>query len=43
MAGVLRVNALHWDLEPGKAMAAAVKREVRDLASWLEVSLLPAR
>ena len=41
-AGVLRVNALHWDLEPGKAMAAAVDREVRDLATWLEVSLARA-
>lgn len=41
-AGVLRVNALHWDVEPGKAMAAAVDREVRDLATRLEASLVPA-
>jgi hypothetical protein len=40
--GVLRVNALHWDVEPGKAMAAAVDREVRDLATWLEASLAPS-
>ena len=38
-AGVLRVHALHWDTEPGKAMAAAVHREIEDLARWLELEL----
>ena len=42
-AGVLRVNALHWDVEPSRSMTDAVHREVRALASWLEVDLeLPA-
>ena len=41
-AGALRVNAVHWDVEPGRAMAAAVDREIRDLADWLELSLAPA-
>lgn len=39
-AGVLRVNALHWDLEPSPAMADAVHREVRALAAWLDVDLV---
>ena len=39
-AGVLRVHALHWDLEPSRAMADAVHREVRALAAWLEVDLV---
>jgi hypothetical protein len=38
-AGVLRINALHWDGEPTKAMAAAVDREIRDLAGWLRLEL----
>jgi hypothetical protein len=38
-AGVLRVNALHWDVEPTKAMTAAVVHEIRDLATWLDVTL----
>jgi len=38
-AGVLCVNALHWDVEPGKAMAAAVDREIHDLAKWLRLNL----
>jgi uncharacterized protein YcaQ len=37
-AGVLRVNALHWDVEPSKTMTAAVVHEIRDLASWLGVT-----
>jgi uncharacterized protein len=36
-AGVLRVHALHWDLEPPMAMIAAVDREIHDLAIWLEL------
>jgi uncharacterized protein YcaQ len=38
-AGVLCVNALHWDVQPGKAMAAAVDREIHDLAKWLRLNL----
>jgi hypothetical protein len=37
-AGMLRVHAIHWDVEPTKAMAAAVDREIGDLARWLGVS-----
>lgn len=37
-AGELRVNAIHWDVEPTKAMAAAVDREIGDLARWLGVN-----
>lgn len=41
--GVLRVNAIHQDVPFGKAMAAAVHREIRDLADWLGLDLrLPA-
>ena len=39
-AGVLRVDALHWDVEPSRTMADAVHREVRALAAWLEVDLV---
>jgi uncharacterized protein len=39
-AGVLRVNALHWDVPPTRTMADAVRREVRDLAALLEVDLV---
>lgn len=35
--GALRVNALHWDVHPSKAMAAAVNREIDDLAAWLDL------
>ena len=38
--GVLRVNAVHWDVEPSRSMADAVHREVRALAAWLEVDLV---
>jgi uncharacterized protein YcaQ len=41
-AGVLRVNAVHWDVEPSATMAAAVEREIGDLADWLELGLVPA-
>ncbi|MGN6380772.1 MAG: DNA glycosylase AlkZ-like family protein [Gaiellales bacterium] len=37
-AGALRVNALHWDVEPGAAMRRAGDREIDDLARWLDVS-----
>jgi uncharacterized protein len=36
-AGVLRVAALHWDVDPSRAMAAAVDREIDDLARWLRL------
>jgi hypothetical protein len=41
-AGDLRVNAIHWDVEPTRAMAAAVDRELRDLARWLELGVAQA-
>jgi len=40
-AGVLHVNALHWDVETSQAMVAAVDREIDDLAAWL--ALEPVR
>jgi uncharacterized protein YcaQ len=39
-AGVLRVDAIHEDAPFTKAMAAAVDREITDLAGWLGLSLL---
>ena len=42
-AGVLVVNAIHQDVDFTKAMTAAVHREIKDLARWLELDLaLPA-
>ncbi len=42
-AGVLRVAAVHWDVEPSGAMRAGVERELRSLATLLDVDLqLPA-
>jgi len=41
-AGALRVKALHWDVEPTKAMTAAVDREIADLATWLRLDLARA-
>jgi uncharacterized protein YcaQ len=40
-AGVLRVNAIHEDEPFSKAAAAAVRRELKDLARWLDVDLAP--
>ncbi len=37
--GVLRVDAIHQDVTFTKAMTAAVNREVKDLACWLELDL----
>lgn len=37
--GVLRVDAIHEDEPFNKTMAAAVRRELRDLARWLELGL----
>ncbi len=41
-AGVLEVTAVHQDEPFGKAMSAAVDREIEDLARWLDLELLPA-
>jgi len=38
-AGVLRVNAIHQDVPFTKAVIAAVGREIKDLARWLELDL----
>jgi uncharacterized protein YcaQ len=38
-AGVFTVNAIHQDTEFSKAMTAAVDREIKDLANWLELEL----
>ena len=38
-AGVLRVAVIHQDVPFGKAMTAAVDREIRDLARWLDLEL----
>jgi len=38
-AGVLRVAAVHRDVPFGKAMKAAVDREIGDLARWLDLEL----
>jgi uncharacterized protein YcaQ len=38
-AGVLRVDALHQDVAFGRAMTAAVHREIEDLARWLDLEL----
>jgi uncharacterized protein YcaQ len=38
-AGVLRVDAIHEDTPFTKAMTAAVRREIADLASWLDLTV----
>ena len=38
--GVLRVAAVHRDVPFSKAMTAAVDREIRDLARWLDLELV---
>jgi uncharacterized protein len=38
-AGVLRVHAIYEDVPFSKAMTAAVGREIKDLATWLELDL----
>jgi uncharacterized protein len=40
-AGVLRVEAVHEDVAFTKRMAAAVDREVGELARWLELDVAP--
>ena len=39
-AGVLRINAVHEDEPFTKAMTASVRREIKDLAQWLELELV---
>jgi len=39
-AGVLRVDAVHHDVDFSKTMTADVNREITDLARWLELELL---
>jgi uncharacterized protein len=36
-AAILRVHAIHQDVAFTKAMTAAVRREIKDLADWLEL------
>jgi uncharacterized protein YcaQ len=38
-AGVLRVDAIHEDVAFTRTMAAAVDREIEDLARWLDLEL----
>jgi len=38
-AGVLRVDAIHEDVPFTKAMSSAIRREIDDLASWLDLAL----
>lgn len=38
-AGVLRINAIHEDVEFTKAMRTAINREIRDLAQLLELEI----
>ena len=40
-AGVLRIIAIHQDVPFDKAMTAAVNHEIKDLAHWLELDLMP--
>ncbi len=41
-AGVLRVDAIHEDAPFTKTMTAAVDREIKDLARWLDLDLVLA-
>jgi len=38
-ARVLRINAIHQDVEFSAAMSAAVDKEISDLASWLQLHI----
>ena len=42
-AGVLRVDAIHEDEPFNKTIAAAVRRELKDLARWLQLDLMLPR
>ena len=39
-ASVLRVHAIHEDVRFTRAVAKAVQAELRDLAAWLDLSLV---
>ena len=39
VSGVLRVDAVHRDVPFSRSMTAAVDREIRDLARWLDVDV----
>lgn len=39
-AGVLRVNAMHWDVEPTPKVSDAVDEEIEALAAWLGLELV---
>jgi hypothetical protein len=41
-AGVFRVDAIHEDEPFSKTLTAAVHREIRDLAKWLRLELVPS-
>lgn len=41
--GVLRVDAIHEDVPFDRTMAGAVDDEIKDLANWLRLDLVPAR
>ncbi|WP_188941435.1 DNA glycosylase AlkZ-like family protein [Nakamurella endophytica] len=36
-AGVLRIRAVHWDVDPAPELVAEVDREIEDLAGWLDL------
>ena len=38
-ASLLRVHAIHEDVTFSRAMAAAVRKEIQDLATWLELEV----
>jgi uncharacterized protein len=40
-AGVLRVNPIHQDVPFDTAMTATVDHEIKDLAHWLGLELMP--
>ena len=42
-ASVLRVNAIHEDVAFSRAMHAAVRKEIEDLAVWLGLGSVPSR
>ena len=39
-AGMLRVDAIHEDEPFSKSLTAAVQRELKDLAKWLQLELV---
>ena len=42
MPGVLRIDAVHRDVPFSKTTTAAVNGQIRDLAHWLGLDLVPA-